>query len=156
MLITVRLLKPAKGKVITYRGQLLERSETHILLYAEWNMDMMDLGYVTFEPGDYLYEYFYKDRWYNVYELHSPDGMLKGWYCNITRPAVFNTDSVESEDLELDLFVSPGRRTILMLDEDEYAALDLEHNDPEVHHAVQAAVEDLKSLVWAGAKPFRT
>jgi hypothetical protein len=43
-----------------------------------------------------------------------------------------------------------------MLDEDEYAALDLEHNDPEVHHAVQAAVEDLKSLVWAGAKPFRT
>jgi protein associated with RNAse G/E len=155
MRITVRLIKPAKDKVVTYRGELLERTDTMILLYAQWGLGLMDLGYVAFEPGDYLYEYFYSDRWYNVYELHEPEGQLKGWYCNITRPAIFGTDSIESEDLELDLFVSPGRRTIILLDEDEYNARDLPTTDPEAHAAAQGAVAELKDLARRGEGPFR-
>jgi hypothetical protein len=156
MVITVRLHKPASGKVITYRGQLVERSDTHILLHAEWEMNMVDRGYVTFEPGDYLYEHFYSDRWYNVFELHGTEGDLKGWYCNLTRPAVFGVDSIDSEDLELDLFVSPARRHLLVLDEDEYAELGLEHTDPEAHMAVLHALEELKALAAQGAEPFNS
>jgi hypothetical protein len=156
MRITVNLIKPTKDKVITYRGELLERTATQILLYARWELGPVDLGYVTFEPGDYLYEYFYSNRWYNVYELHDPEGHLKGWYCNITRPAIFGIDSIESEDLELDLFVSPERRTIMLLDEDEYNARDLHTTDPAAHAAAQAAVAELHDLAWRGDGPFRT
>jgi protein associated with RNAse G/E len=50
---------------------------------------------------------------------------LKGWYCNITKPAVIEDDSVSYVDLALDLWVSAdGTRKVL--DEDELEALGLD------------------------------
>lgn len=154
MILTVRLLKPAKDTVITYQGTLLQRDATHILLHARWERSLVDLGCVTFAPGDQLYEHFYSDRWYNVYKLHTSENQLKGWYCNITRPAIFYADTIESEDLELDLFVSPDRRTIQVLDEAEYAACGLETTDPAAHQAVMQALAELRTLARQGAGPF--
>lgn len=152
--ITIRLIKPLIDKVITYEGDVLLRGRSHILLLARWQRPPIDLGYVTFTPGDYLYEHFYADRWYNVYELHAEDGTLKGWYCNVTYPAVFSATMIESEDLELDLFVSPNRTQMLVLDEDEYAARNLEASNPAAHRAALAALEELKELATQGAAPF--
>jgi protein associated with RNAse G/E len=153
-MITIRLIKPAKDKIVTYSGTVLQRSNTYILVHARWDYIFVDLGFISFAPGDNLYEHFYADRWYNVYEVRSRDNMLKGWYCNITRPAVFSTDGIESEDLELDLFVSPDRSRILVLDEDEYAARNLETSDPAAHHAALAALAELRDLAQDGAGPF--
>jgi hypothetical protein len=157
MYLTIRLIKPAKERVITYPGQLLQRSEQHILVRTVWAAEMgrVDLGFVAFEPDDYLYEHFYSDRWYNVFELHAPDGSLKGWYCNLTRPAVFHAESIDSEDLEMDLFVAPQRDSMRILDEDEYAALALEQTDPAAHAQVQAALAELQALARRGEQPFQ-
>lgn len=154
MRITVRLVKPVKNKIITYHGMLIQHTPTYRLLVARWEMERVDLGYVVFEPGDILHEHYYTNRWYNVYALHTSAGSLKGWYCNITRPAIFNADSIESEDLELDLFVAPDRRTLLVLDEDEYAARGLALSDPDAHQEVQAAMVELHRLAEQGAAPF--
>ena len=86
----------------------------------------MDLGYVVFAPGDHFLEHYYTERWYNIFEVRSAEGILKGWYCNITRPALIEGDVVTSEDLELDLFVAPDRRHLLRLDTEEFAALALD------------------------------
>lgn len=67
---------------------------------------------------------FYADRRYNAFEVHAADGRLKGWYCNITRPARIADTEVSAEDLALDLWVDPQRR-VTVLDEEEFAALDL-------------------------------
>ena len=60
-------------------------------------------------------EAFYNDRMYNIFQiLDGPRGKLKRWYCNVSRPAVFNQDGVSWEDLALDLWVSPdGRQAVL-------------------------------------------
>jgi hypothetical protein len=156
MSITIHLIKPAKNTVITYQATLLERSDTHMLVHAQWERPYLDTGYVVFEPGDNLYEYFYCNRWYNIYQLHTAEGVLKGWYCNITRPAVLQDDTIESEDLELDVFVSPDRSTFLVLDEDEYAARGLATSDPAAHHAARAALDELRQMVERGEQPFHT
>lgn len=154
--VTISLIKPMKRRVIRYTGDEVERGEHHVTVRAVWSdaMGRVDLGYVVFEPGDYLYETFYDDRWYNVFELHAPDHTLKGWYCNITRPARFLLNSVVSEDLELDLFVSPDRSNVLLLDEDEYAARGLADSEPLADVEVQAAVGEIRGLAHAGAPPF--
>ncbi len=154
MMFTIRLLKPAKGTVITYQGRLLHRTATTILLHARWERPLTDLGCVAFAPGDHLYEHFYSDRWYNVYELCTAEGIRKGWYCNITRPAIFGDQTIESEDLDLDLFVAPDRQQLLVLDEAEYTARAFAINDPALHRAVQAALAELQHLVCQGAGPF--
>ena len=121
---------------------------------ADWPFAPLDLGIMRFETGDSFIETYYADRWYNIFQIHGPDGRLKGWYCNITRPAVIGADTVDSEDLELDLVVAPDRAVARLEDEDEYAARNLARDDPEAHAAALAAVEELRALIAAGAGPF--
>jgi protein associated with RNAse G/E len=152
--ITVKLLKPGKGTTITYTGELLRREPDHMLIHARWERPMRDLGYVVFEPGDHFYEHYYTERWYNVFEVRGAAGMLKGWYCNISRPAQIDGDTITCEDLELDLFVASDRMQLLRLDLDEFAARGFDSSDPEAHAAALAALNELEQMAQAGAPPF--
>lgn len=133
---------------------MLQRTSTYVLLLARWNSGLIDLGYITFAPGDYLYEHFYSDRWYNIYEIYSAQGTHKGWYCNITRPAQFDADCVESEDLELDVFISPDRQQINVLDEDEFAERGLAVSDPFAYQAALDALDEVQCLAQRGNDVF--
>ncbi len=150
----VRLIKPLKGLVVEFEAALVERTPTSVTVRAPWGRGPVDLGMLVFAPGDTLVEHYYSDRWYNIFALYGPDGRLKGWYCNVTRPALIGPDYVESEDLELDLLVSADRRELRLDDEAEFAARNLERDDPAAHAAALAAVEELRALVAAGAPPF--
>ncbi len=150
----VHIIKPLKNKVVTYEAEVVDQTATYVLLHARYAGEFVDMGFITFAPDDHMYEYFYTDRWYNIYDVQTPDGVRKGWYCNITRPAVLTETFVESEDLELDVFVSPDRRTILVLDEDEYEERGLVASEPEAHHQALAALADLQRLAQAGVPPF--
>jgi predicted RNA-binding protein associated with RNAse of E/G family len=55
--------------------------------------------------------------------------------------------------LNLDLFVFPDGRALL-LDEDEYATLDLQRVEPAAHQAIQAALADLRARAAQGRFPF--
>jgi predicted RNA-binding protein associated with RNAse of E/G family len=151
----VKLIKPGKGIVVTYEAEVLERTATSLTVRAAWGGGVVNLGLLTFAPGDVLIEHFYSDRWYNVFELSGPDGRLKGWYCNVTRPALIGEAQVESEDLELDLIVSRDRAQIVLEDEDEFQARRLEVVDPDAYTEALAAVEELRGLIALGAPPFK-
>ena len=153
-IITVHLLKPGKGATITYHGEQLAEEPGHLLIHAHWERDALDLGYVVFEPGDHFYEHYYTERWYNIFEIRSQAGALKGWYCNVTRPAEVAGDVITSEDLELDLFVPPDRRAIQRLDLDEFEARGLDTLDPSAHTAALAALDELERMARAGVAPF--
>jgi protein associated with RNAse G/E len=152
--ITVNLLKPGKGTAITYSGELLRHTPDHMLIHARWERQRMNLGYVVFEPGDNFYEHYYTDRWYNVFEVRGPTGLLKGWYCNVTRPAQIEGDTITSEDLELDLFVAPDRVRMLRLDLEEFAERGFETSEPATHAAALAALDQLEHMALNGMPPF--
>lgn len=152
--ITVHLLKPGKGTTVTYHGELLHAELSHLLIHARWERPRLDLCYVVFEPGDHFYEHYYTDRWYNIFEVRSAADALKGWYCNVTRPAQVKGDTITSEDLELDLFVPPDRHNIRRLDLDEFKARGLDASDPAAHAAALAALDELEHMARAGTPPF--
>ena len=152
--ITVHLLKPGKNTTITYAGELLSATPEQIVIEARWDRPTIDLGYVVFATGDRFTEHYYTARWYNIFEVRSAAGRLKGWYCNVTRPAQFDGATLTSEDLELDLFVPPDRLAPLRLDLDEFAARDFEQREPATHAAALAALAELEALARAGAPPF--
>ncbi len=152
--ITVHLLKPGKGTTITYQGEMLLAEPGHLLIHARWERPALDLGYVVFEPGDHFYEHYYTERWFNIFEVRAAAGNLKGWYCNITRPAQVAGDVITSEDLELDLFVPPDRSHPLRLDLDEFEARGLDVTDPLAHAAALAALDELEQMARSGEPPF--
>src|SRR5512134_972336 len=90
-----------------YEGVLLKRDENSITLEALFDRADMPFMDVVFKTGDRFVEYYYADRWYNIFAVHDhKDGRVKGWYCNIGMPAVFEDGVVSYVDLALDLWVS--------------------------------------------------
>jgi predicted RNA-binding protein associated with RNAse of E/G family len=152
--INVHLVKPRKQKTVIYEGVILVQEPGHLLVHARWERGAMDLGYVVFAPGDHFFEHYYTARWYNIFEVRSAAGDLKGWYCNITRPALFEGAVLTSEDLELDLFVAPDRTHLLRLDLDEFEALALEVTEPEAYDAALRALHELEEMARTGVSPF--
>lgn len=134
-----------KGEYVWhYSGRVLLREETHIQLEAFFSRNNYVTSYHTFRKGDRMVEWFYSDRWYNVFQMHDvDDDHLKGWYCNITRPARLEDDAIYAEDLALDVFVYPDGR-YLLLDEDEFAVLDI---DDETRQNALQGLQELKNLI---------
>lgn len=136
---------------LSYQGEVIKRCEKFVCIRAPFTFPSRDLGYVMLKTGDIFTEWFYKDKWYNVFQVQDVDsGDLKGYYCNLTRPAVISANSVKADDLALDVFVKPNG-TILLLDEDEYNELPLSVQERE---NVQAAVDEIRHLVKQMLPPF--
>lgn len=152
--ITIHLVKPGKNTTLTYSGMLLSHEQHHLLIHARWERGALDLGYVIFEPEDHFYEHYYTDRWFNIFEIRQKTGQLKGWYCNVTRPAVFVDNVLTSEDLELDLFVSPDRERMLRLDLDEFETRNFDRTEPETYKAALRALDELEQMARTGMSPF--
>lgn len=123
--IKVQKKNPAGEVTYEYEGVLLNRDENSITLEALFDRADMPFQDVVFRTGDRFVEYYYSDRWYNIFAVHDrDDGKVKGWYCNIGMPAVIEDGLVSYVDLALDLWVSAnGNQTVL--DEDEFNALGL-------------------------------
>jgi predicted RNA-binding protein associated with RNAse of E/G family len=110
-----------------YSGEILERGADFVRLEALFNRDDMPFMGITLKKNDRFVETFFTDNWYNIFEIHDrDDDQIKGWYCNLGRPAVWDApDTISYVDLALDLWVAiDGTQTLL--DEDEFEALELD------------------------------
>lgn len=135
-----------------YTGHLISRDEIAIHLEAPFNYSPTPFMGILIQPGDSFREVFYTDRWYNIFEIHDrEDGRLKGWYCNIGRPAVEEQPGLISYiDLALDLWVAPdGTQTVL--DREEFEAL---HLDEETRLQALKALDELMRLFASNQNPL--
>lgn len=131
-------------------SQVLQETDHFICVEAFFNRDDYDLGYTVFKRGDRFVEYFYNDRWFNIFVIYDrDDGRLKGWYCNVCRPAVWGDGRIACDDLALDVWIAPEGST-LVLDEEEFADLDISERDRQQG---QAAVQQLLKLAESGNLP---
>ena len=139
----MKILKKNLADEVTwqYDSEVLRRDETSITVEAFFNRDDMPFQEIILKRNDRFVETFYTDKWFNIFEIYDrDDGKLKGWYCNITKPAVVDADSVAYVDLALDLWVAAdGTQTVL--DEDELEELKLG--------------EELKKKVYEGLDELR-
>jgi len=134
---------------VSYDGELIAHDGPRITLRARWTLPARALPYVTLEPGDVFIETFYTDRWYNVFEIHGPDGTLKGWYADICRPARLEHDALSWDDLALDVWMAPNG-TMQILDQEEFAQVLRELPPAEAASAqgAVAAVQDALKEHW--------
>ena len=150
-MITVIKLSPSGEEKTRYPAEVVERFNNGVRLQAFWRNPVKDLGYIRFEPGDRFTEYFYADRWFNIFDISSAQGVRKGWYCNVAAPAVVLADRIEQIDLYLDVWVDPQGRP-LILDEDEFEADTT--LTAEQRRGARQGLHDLLERIAAGEEPF--
>ncbi|XUL87141.1 DUF402 domain-containing protein [Streptomyces galilaeus] len=148
--LDVVLVKAGRTK-IRYPAELLFDDGTRLAVRAPWAGDgVRDFGFVRFERGDVFTEHYWRDRWFAVKEVRDGSGELKGWYCDITRPATRSGAELVVEDLDLDLWVSADGTDVLRLDEDEFEESGLAASDPTAAAAAMGALDELEGLARAG------
>ncbi|MEU3507376.1 DUF402 domain-containing protein [Streptomyces longwoodensis] len=149
-MLDVTLVKARRTK-IRYAAVLLHDDGTRLAVRAPWAGDgVRDFGFVRFEAGDVFTEYYWRDRWYSVKEVRDGSGTLKGWYCDITRPAVLTGTDLVVEDLDLDLWRSADGSDVRRLDEDEFEESGLADRDPAAATAARAALAELETRALEG------
>ena len=136
---------------VSYMGELVAQRPSVSVIAARWEHGMRDVGYTVFAPQDRFTEYFYADQWFNIMRVGTAAmGTLKGWYCNITRPATLTATDITYDDLFLDVWVQPDG-TMLVLDEDEFVAANL---DTTLQQQTRAGLAEVRRWVQERLGPF--
>lgn len=150
--IHVRKLRPDGSQAFAWDGVVLRCDDAGIVLRAQFNVDLVDLGFTTFRRGDEFVEFYWWERCYNVFQISAADGMLKGWYANVGLPARLTADTgvLEYVDLELDVWMHPNGE-FLVLDQEEFDVLLTEYAD--LAKAAQRGRDSLLALVTTGELP---
>lgn len=137
-----------EARIVKYEFPLL-------VLDGEFDQDIEHDLLGKIESGTLSREFYWMDRWYNVFRFSEPGHQLKSFYCNINVPPKFDGEVLSYVDLDIDVLVQPDF---------SYQVLDLE--DFERHARLYAYPEDLKqnahraltdliNLIETRAFPFR-
>ena len=139
----ITVIKQNESGVETWRydATLLLRENNTVILEAYFNRDDSMLFDVVIKRNDRFIEAFFSDRWYNIFEIRDRESsILKGWYCDICKPAVIMEHQISYIDLALDLWVYPdGRQEVL--DEDIFNQLEISAN---IRQSAVNSLQDLK------------
>lgn len=111
-----------------------------------------DLGHIPI--GTVSYEFYWKEKWFNVFRFHGPDGVFMFFYCNVNLPPVLSGDTLDYIDLDIDLLVR-DRENVKLLDEDDFESNSriFGYGDDVIEGASQA-VEELRRMIRTAEFPF--
>lgn len=106
------------------------------------------------ERGTVSIEYFWLDRWYNVFRFHEPQGTFRNYYCNVAMPPVVSETTLDFVDLDIDLVVDMNAK-IAVLDEDEFLENAAKFGyPPDIRARVKNSVEALTQMALRHDFPF--
>jgi protein associated with RNAse G/E len=152
--ITVRTYKYDGTEHRQWSAKISRQQNSLIVLDARFKEEIQHPLLGTIAPDTLSIEYYWLDRWYNVFRFVHPAGELRNFYCNVNVPPVFQNNVLSYIDLDIDVLVAPDF-TYTILDEDEYAInAELFNYPPEVRQRSWQALDELVTLIEKRAFPF--
>jgi protein associated with RNAse G/E len=106
--VTVNARKYDRGIRRSWNCDLIEQDGPLIALAGVFEDGVTHPGLGHIRQGTISYEYYWLDRWYNIFRFHEPDGALRNFYCNIAMPPTFENGVLDYVDLDIDVVVWPG------------------------------------------------
>lgn len=102
-----------------WQAELIEKRDTLFIFVGRFEEEVRHPKLGVIRRGTISYEYYWLDRWFNVFRFHEPEGDLRNFYCNINFPPSFENNVLNYIDLEIDVLVSKNF-DVEILDRDEF------------------------------------
>ena len=156
--LTIVKLAPDGSEAARYQGEVVGRCpDSWVLVHATWTYRTIDVGELSFCPGDNLLEWFSPRHSFNAFAVFTSADHLKGWYANVTHPARLDVTQDPPvliwHDLFLDL-VGLADGSFTVRDEDELLASGLSHAEPELYERILGAQSELIRRFELQLPPF--
>jgi protein associated with RNAse G/E len=110
----------------------------------------------TIASGTRSLEYYWLDRWYNVFRFAQPDGRLRNYYCNVNVPPTLADGILSYVDLDLDILVDPDFSYRILDREDFERNIEVYGYSEEVQLNARQALAELVRMIETRALPFNT
>jgi len=135
-------------------GRVVDRNGSLLLLRGVFDRNIIHEHLGLIERGTISYEYFWLDRWYNIFRFHKPDGTFRNFYCNVSMPPTVNDEVIDFIDLDIDIIVD-FHGGFAIRDEDEYNRNASKYDYPaSIRDGVSAAVVELSAMIRHNDFPF--
>lgn len=138
----------------SWKCDLVHREGDLLVFFGTFDKEVVhpDLGKVR--KGTVSYEYYWLNRWYNIFAFYEPEGAFRNWYCNVNMPPVLNGSTLNYIDLDIDVLVWPDN-TVKVLDMDEFESNSLRFGYPrDVQRSALEASELILAMINAKTFPF--
>ena len=152
--VTINSLKYDQTIRRTWQVDLVDQDGSLLIFAGEFDSDVdhPDLGFIP--RGTISHEYYWLDRWYNIFRFHEPDGSLRNYYCNVAMPPTFENGVLDYVDLDIDILVWPdGRYEVVDRDDFEINALKYDYPD-EIRQRAEESVNEMLVMIERREFPF--
>lgn len=137
-----------------WAARLMRFDDDLLILDAEFAEEIKHQLLGTLERGTISIEYYWLNRWYNIFRFLHPDGKLRNFYCNVNLPPTFDGEMLRYIDLDMDILVAPDL-SYQIVDEDEFALNAALYNyPPNIKNRAYQALEELVALIEKRVFPF--
>ncbi|HVE59564.1 MAG TPA: DUF402 domain-containing protein [Pyrinomonadaceae bacterium] len=103
----------------SWKVNFIEKCDSLLIFVGEFENEIRHPKLGVIRRGTISYEYYWLNRWYNIFKFHEPEGELRNFYCNVNMPPRFENNVLDYVDLEIDVLVSKDF-TIEILDREEF------------------------------------
>jgi protein associated with RNAse G/E len=153
-LIEVRTFKFDGQPHRTWHAELLRQEDSLLVLDGKFDDDIEHDLLGTIASGTHSLEYYWLDRWYNVFRFSQPNDELRNYYCNINMPPKFINGILSYVDLDLDILVAPDfSYQVLDLEDFERNVTAYEYS-LEIQANARRALEELTEMIQLRQFPF--
>jgi uncharacterized protein len=152
--ITVRACKFDGREHRRWEARVLRQVDSLLVLDGKFETEIRHDLLGTIAAGTVSIEYYWLDRWYNVFRFMEPGGALRNYYCNVNIPPTYDGRVLSFVDLDMDILVAPDL-SYQVVDEDEFAVNALRYDYPvEVQGRAYQSLAELKALIETRQFPF--
>jgi uncharacterized protein len=152
--ITVRVLKYDGAEYRRWNARQARQEGSLLILEAEFELDVQHESLGAISKGTRTVEYYWLDRWYNVFRFLNEDGGTALYYCNINTPPKLEGDMLSYVDLDIDVLAQQDFSfEILDLQEFEVNAARYGYPD-ELKSQARAALDELVRMIESRQFPF--
>jgi protein associated with RNAse G/E len=152
--VIVRVLKYNGTEYRRWDARITRCDDSLVVLDAEFEYAVRHEVFGEIPRGTRTAEYYWFNRWYNIFRFLKNDGSTRLWYCNISTPPTLEDGVLSYIDLDVDVLVQADF-TYQVLDTDEFEENAKLFGYPdEMRREVERAIADVSSLIEARQFPF--
>ncbi|MEK6336467.1 MAG: DUF402 domain-containing protein [Acidobacteriota bacterium] len=152
--ISIRVLKYDGSEYRHWHGRIARQDGPLIVLQCEFEEEVTHELLGSIPLGTKTIEYYWLDRWYNIFQFLGSAGQTRLFYCNVGRPPVLTAENLSYVDLDIDVLVEADLSyQVLDLEEFEANAVRFGYSD-EVRSRAQAALNELIEIIETRQFPF--
>jgi len=153
-MITVRAHKYDGSEHRRWKARVLRQEGPLLVLDATFDQEIKHDLLGTIASGTSSIEYYWLDRWYNVFRFADPSGTLRSYYCNVNVPPEFDGQVLSYIDLDIDILVEPDLTYRVVDLEDFEQNAKLFGYSEDVKTKARQALRRLIELIESRAFPF--